>query len=332
MAKPRVFISSTYYDLKSIRADLERFIRDQGYEPVMHERGHIPYGKEDKPEEYAYREIDYCDIIICIVGGKFGTASDNVPYSITQTELKTAFAKGKQVYVFIERTVREEHTFYRDNKAVSGVKYRAVDNVKVYEFLEEIFALPQGNPIFSFDTSQDITTLLQEQWAGLFQRLLSEQSQKPQAELIHELQRNIQTIGQLAQYLIEARAKGDDAINEILFANHPIFEQIKKLLSVTYRIYFTNLEEFTIWLDSARSFTPVFEENWDDSEFMEFVRFYTLKEKGRQEQRLLKIKKDVFHEDGTLKPFTADRWDPSWVRLEKLLVAKTEPADDDIPF
>ena len=64
MAKPRVFISSTYYDLKSIRADLERFIRDQGYEPVMHERGHIPYGKEDKPEEYAYREIDYCDIII----------------------------------------------------------------------------------------------------------------------------------------------------------------------------------------------------------------------------------------------------------------------------
>lgn len=332
MAKPRVFISSTYYDLKSIRADLERFIRDHGYEPVMHERGHIPYGKEDKPEEYAYREIDYCDILICIIGGKFGTASDNAPYSITQAELKTAFTKGKQVYVFIERTVREEYTFYRDNKAVANVKYRAVDNVRVYEFLEEIYALPQGNPIFAFDTSQDITILLQEQWAGLFQRLLSEQSQKPQAELIHELQRNIQTIGQLAQYLTEARAKGDEAMNEILFANHPIFGQIKKLLGVAYRIYFANLKEFTTWIDSARSYTPIDEEYWDEPTFMEFVRFYDTKEQGKQEQRLLKIKKDVFSEDGALKPFTADKWNSSWVRLDKSVVTRIEPASDDIPF
>jgi hypothetical protein len=28
MAKPRVFISSTFYDLRHLRADLERFIKE----------------------------------------------------------------------------------------------------------------------------------------------------------------------------------------------------------------------------------------------------------------------------------------------------------------
>jgi hypothetical protein len=57
MARPRVFICSTFYDLRQIRDDLERFMRDLGYEPVRHETGAIPYGKELPPEEYAYREV-----------------------------------------------------------------------------------------------------------------------------------------------------------------------------------------------------------------------------------------------------------------------------------
>jgi hypothetical protein len=40
MAKPRVFISSTFYDLRHVRADLERFIKDMGYEPVLSESPH----------------------------------------------------------------------------------------------------------------------------------------------------------------------------------------------------------------------------------------------------------------------------------------------------
>jgi len=39
MARPKVFVSSTFYDLKQIRADLEHFIREMGYDAVLHERG-----------------------------------------------------------------------------------------------------------------------------------------------------------------------------------------------------------------------------------------------------------------------------------------------------
>lgn len=44
MARPRVFVSSTFYDLKQLRAELERFIHSLGYDPVLNERGLVPYG------------------------------------------------------------------------------------------------------------------------------------------------------------------------------------------------------------------------------------------------------------------------------------------------
>ena len=56
MSKPRVFISSTFYDLRQVREDLERFIKELGYEPVRNEQGDIPYGKEESVEASAYRE------------------------------------------------------------------------------------------------------------------------------------------------------------------------------------------------------------------------------------------------------------------------------------
>jgi hypothetical protein len=89
MARPKVFISSTFYDLRQIRDDLKRFVRDLGYEPVRHETGAIPYGQELPPEDYAYREVERCDIVVAVIGGRFGSASAHDPtQSISQRELK----------------------------------------------------------------------------------------------------------------------------------------------------------------------------------------------------------------------------------------------------
>lgn len=95
MAKPRVFVSSTYFDLKNVRADIERFIRDKGFEPVLNERGNIPYGSEKKLEEYCYKEIELSDIVVSIIGGRFGSSSQHDGYSISQMEFKTAIDLGR---------------------------------------------------------------------------------------------------------------------------------------------------------------------------------------------------------------------------------------------
>ena len=72
MARPRIFISSTFYDLRQVRDDLERSIRELGYEPVRHEAGSVPYSKDERLEAAAYREVELCDVIVAVVGGRFG--------------------------------------------------------------------------------------------------------------------------------------------------------------------------------------------------------------------------------------------------------------------
>ena len=42
MARPQVFISSTYFDLKSVREDLARFLKELGYDSIRHELGAVP--------------------------------------------------------------------------------------------------------------------------------------------------------------------------------------------------------------------------------------------------------------------------------------------------
>ena len=41
--KPRIFISSTFYDLKYVREDISNFIKTHGFETVMFEDGDIGY-------------------------------------------------------------------------------------------------------------------------------------------------------------------------------------------------------------------------------------------------------------------------------------------------
>jgi hypothetical protein len=84
MARPRVFISSTFYDLKEVRSKLKLFIKNMGFEAVRYEKGAIPYGSKEKLEEYCYREIQNVQILISIIGGRFGSPSDHQPYSVSQ--------------------------------------------------------------------------------------------------------------------------------------------------------------------------------------------------------------------------------------------------------
>jgi hypothetical protein len=330
MARPRVFISSTFYDLKQIRADLERFIKQMGYDPVRNERGKIAYGSDKKLEDYCYREIDLCDMVVSIVGGRFGSDSQQAPYSISQMELKTAIEHGKAVYIFIERSVRSEFSTYLKNKTTKGIKFNFVDSIEVYKFLEEIEALPKNNPISSFENVQEIIDYLKEQWAGLFQRYLQEQNRLKEVALVESMSSTAQTLNQLVTFLTEERRSSDQAIRDILLSSHPAFKRLAALLKVRYRIFFTNRGELTVWL-RARAYEPVPENAWDDPQFEEWVNI----RKEEHTQYLLKVSRNVFDKNGKLKIYTPQEWDDNWIHLESHpLAIEDAPAvsDEDIPF
>lgn len=331
MSRPRIFISSTYYDFKTIRDDLDRFVTSLGYEPVRHEMGHISYGREDKPELYAYREIEYCDVLISVIGGRYGSPASASEYSITQEELRKARENGKQVYIFVDRAVHAEYDFYRANKNVPNIKFMHVTDVRIYTFLEEIYALPNGNPIFPFGTGNDIITILREQWAGLFQRLLIQDTVKAQTTVTQELQRSLQTVDQLVKFLTEEKTKGSQAIQEIIFRDHPLFSALQKALLNRYRLYFINFDELSVWIESARFYNRIDSAEEDDADYYEWRRTVRLKES--EEVRVLYIAKSLFEDDGTLKAMSPANWDANFVQLDRLPKAKGfDQMDDDIPF
>lgn len=248
MAKPRIFISSTFYDLKQIRTDLDNFIRSLGYDVVRNEQGSIPYGTNEKLEDYCYNEIASIDILVAIIGGRFGSTSKDEKYSISNEEIKTAINHNKQVYIFIEKDVDAEYYTYLKNKN-SNIIYSHADDVKIYQFIEEIRSYKKNNVIQTFISSGDIISFLKEQWAGLFQRYLQFQAKMVEIDTIKLLNDSLNTVQDLTKYLAEHSKTQDERIEDYLIFNHPLFVSLRTAMNWKFPIVFHSLNDLSLLLE-----------------------------------------------------------------------------------
>lgn len=305
---------------------MERFIIELGYEPIRHETGAIPYTKDQALEFSAYQEVEQSDIIIHIIGGRFGTESrDASGKSISQTELAKAHQKGVQVFIFVQHNVLSELDTYRRNKSKKDIDYCHVDNIRVFEFLDDLYQLQANNSIVGFHTAKDITDFLRAQWAGLFRHFLRQQTRIAENRVLDEMKSIASTLQQLVTFLTNEREGHDEAIKSILFASHPAFRRFAQITGTLYRVYFTNRSELEAWL-AARGWRTHPNDQW--SLDPDSVYEYSGKE------QYLKITHDIFDEDRNLKIFNERNWDDEWIQIEKY---KTPPDEDDaepddIPF
>jgi hypothetical protein len=321
MAKPRIFISSTFYDLRQVRSDLNMFIESLGYETIRNEEGDIPYGKDEALEEYCYKEIKSIDILISIIGGRFGSESKRNTSSISQIELKTALKEGKQVYTFIDKNVLSEYETYLLNKE-SEVQYKYVDDNRIYKFIEEIKSLNTNNNIKSFETASDITRYLKEQFAGLFQRFLEEQTRIKEISIINNLEKTANTLNKLVNYLSDENKGQSEEINRILTINHPLVEQMRNELDIPYNFYIEGLKDLNELL-VARGFSK---DELSEDLAKEKVYYYWDKSTTRK-QIYLKISQSVF-EDNKLKFIKKTDWHESSFIIEEI----EKPEDNGLPF
>ena len=323
MAKPRIFISSTFYDLRQIRSDIDLFIEGLGYEPIRNEEGDIPYGKEDALEEYCYKEIKSVDILISIIGGRFGSESKRENSSISQTELKSAIKENKQIYVFVEKNVLSEYETYLLNKE-NSINYKFVDNVKIYQFIEEIKNLKVNNKIKGFETASDITRYLKEQFAGLFQRFLEEQTKIKEVSLIMNLERTSQNLNKLVTFLSEQNKGQTEDINRILMINHPLIGALREKLNIPYNFYIEGVNDLMKLLEArGYSISPDEAPCDDDYTWIKFSKNGTLKE-------TLTISKKIFDEENRLKYVNKSNWDDNYINQSFLNIPSSK--EDDLPF
>jgi hypothetical protein len=93
----RVFVSSTYSDLKDERRQVSETLSKAGFFPTGMEL--FPAADQEQLE-FIQRVIDACDYYVVIVGGRYGSLADeNV--SFTEKEYEYALSKGLPVLAFL---------------------------------------------------------------------------------------------------------------------------------------------------------------------------------------------------------------------------------------
>jgi len=323
MARPQVFLSSTFYDLKQVRSDLDHFIREMGYDPVRNERGNIPYPGSEQLQESAYREVERSDIVVSIIGGRYGSESNETPYSISQKELKRAIDTGKQLFIFVARDVLGDYNVWKLNKEKPDISFPSVNDTRVFSFLDFVEALPMNNAMAPFDESREITSYLREQWAGLFQRFLQEQRKAKELELLESLRQTSMDLAQLVKETRQDTATSNLVIKSVLFDWNPACEQVRRLLEIKFRAYFMRKSELSTLLE-ALGFSEAEPELgylvwWRD---LESTRTY------------VKVAVSIFDNEGRLKVYSSATWKEEWIQRddEALELCDQGITDDDVPF
>lgn len=181
MAKPRIFVSSTYIDLKHARRHIDGFIKSLGYETVLFESGDITFHHDTPIDESCYAEIENCHMLVLIVGGKYGSPASDAQEttkdtdkqiefynSITKKEYTAARDKNLPIFIFVEKGVYLEYQTFKKNRDVKGIVYAHVDNVNIFHLLDDIISQKVNNYVKTFENFEEITSWLKDQWSGMF--------------------------------------------------------------------------------------------------------------------------------------------------------------------
>lgn len=205
--KPRIFISSTFYDLKYIREDLANFVKSYDYEPILFEDGDIGYVPGNNLDVSCYESMKNSDMVILIVGGEYGSAASGekkdefIEYmSVTRNEFRAAIDSGIPVFVMIDKKVMTEYGVYEANydlieKKKNELKFASTKNVNVFRFIKEIKSIVTI-PIQEFEKSADIKGFISKQWADMFKSYLaslrSDREDKKIENSVNEMKQLIQ--------------------------------------------------------------------------------------------------------------------------------------------
>lgn len=208
MAAPRIFVSSTCFDLHEIRHSLRSFMLDFAYEPVMSEYGDVFYEYDEHIQDSCMREIEKSQMYLLIVGNNYGSIyhkeprEKEYPESVTLAEFRKSVSISIPKLIFINKYVSYDYKNYlkalNDNLKnyfkTEQVKESEVETVRqrlhnifdqkypfsqqsykyIFRFLDIISSLPKNNAIFEFETFDEIKQQLKKQWAGFLYDKLSE--------------------------------------------------------------------------------------------------------------------------------------------------------------
>ncbi len=165
-----VFISSTCFDLRSLREHLRAEIAGWGHEPILSEYPSFPVSPDLSTVENCKKVVKArADVLVLIIGGRRGSLDPTTSNSVVNSEYREARAKGLDCIVFADKAVWDLLPMYRRNPNMDFTP--TVDSPAVLRFLEEVCGDTRW--VFPFTKTEEILTTLRVQLSTRFQDLLS---------------------------------------------------------------------------------------------------------------------------------------------------------------
>ncbi|RYY73308.1 MAG: DUF4062 domain-containing protein [Gammaproteobacteria bacterium] len=212
MAIPRVFISSTCYDLKHIRENLKYFVRTIGYEPVLSDEGDVFYSPSSHTHDSCLKEVSTCQIFVLIIGGRYGGEFKGSSHSITNNEYREAIKNNIPVFALVEQAVHSDHYLYQKNikenpHFAEKIAYPSCDNIKIFHFIDEVRKQAENNALFPFKDFSDMEQYLKKQWAGMMYDFLDSRLDVANSKVTNKLLDDLSLATRKSEELIKVLLK-----------------------------------------------------------------------------------------------------------------------------
>ena len=215
MATPKVFVSSTCFDLKEVRDSISRFIKNFGFEPILSEHGDVFYHPDLHTHEACIHEVSNCQLFILIIGGRFGGTYDiDKQKSITNAEYDAARQLNIPVFTYIKKGVYDNHHTYQANKTKEFVKdmdsphIEKQDNaINIFNFIDQVRKSKTNNAFETFETANEIEIHLRKQWAGMFFDFLKNREVKEQVNFANFMLSGLQTSSEKLEEMLKGLYK-----------------------------------------------------------------------------------------------------------------------------
>ena len=159
----KIFISSTCYDLKDLRAEVERFLLNKGHTLLLSDRASFPLPTGTHRHDVCVQTAGKCDLFVLVIDSRFGAAYyKDKDISITWAEFREAIRTNKKIIAFVRQEIFNERQSCRKNQKIgnSFVPYFA-DDIKTFDLIDEVQKQADGIWMQPFENSVQVKEKLE---------------------------------------------------------------------------------------------------------------------------------------------------------------------------
>jgi len=147
-----VFICSTCYDLTDLRAELGRYLVEQGFRVRMSDDPDSDFSVEPAVDsiESCLANVAAADAVVCIIDRRYGGVLKSGPYqgkSATQAEVEYARSLPKPVFFFLRDRAADDYDVMRLNGVSAKTRWVRETNEEQrkrwFEFVRSVSELPR---------------------------------------------------------------------------------------------------------------------------------------------------------------------------------------------